>query len=236
MEDKYSHYLLYPIREGNIATIITPSVLFSLMVFISRLGAKLLGPYGAVPALLVGIAVIGFSMDYLRQITKSAASGETEAPEWKIEKVDIEELFRGVIPVAVTFFEVLFFAIPVNFFISINKNTGFFSQFIVFWKLLIFIPFVVLYPINLLSYSIFDDFVIIRFFGILSKNSILKIFTLYAFSFAALVFVVFLPLWKNFFLVLTGFAIIFYLFQIWAYGLGGLYSNSSDSNNGGLIK
>jgi hypothetical protein len=72
---------------------------------------------------------------------------------------------------------------------------------------------VVLYPINLLSYSIFDDFIIIRFFGILSKDSILKIFTLHAFSFAALVFVIFLPLWKNFFLVLTGFAIIFIYFK-----------------------
>ncbi len=231
MENKYRHYLLYPIREGNIATIIASSILFSLMVFISRVGANLLGPYGAVPALLLGIAVIGFSMDYLRQITKCAASGETDAPEWKVERVDLEELFRGVIPVAVSFFEVLFFAIPVNFLISLNIDTSFFKQFISSWKLLVFIPFVILYPINLLSYSIFDDFIIIRLFGILSRNSILKIFTLYTFSFAALVFVIFLPVWKNFFLVLIGFAIIFYLFQIWAYGLGKLYVMSIDVGN-----
>jgi len=94
MENKYKHYFLYPVYQGNIATIIAPSVLFSLMIFISQIVSRLLGFYGAVPGLLLAVAVVCFSMDYLRQIVKSAAHGEINPPGWKIEKIDLEELFR----------------------------------------------------------------------------------------------------------------------------------------------
>jgi len=229
MENKYEHYFLYPVYQGNIATIIAPSILFSLMIFISQLVSRLLGFYGAVPGLLLAVAIVCFSMDYLRQIVKSAAHGEIVPPEWKIERIDLEELFRGVIPVAVSFFEALFIAIPVNFLISLFTNAKFLDQFIGSWKLLILIPFIILYPINLLSYSIFDDFIIIRFFKVLSKTVMLKIFTVYMLSFTVLVYMIFLPIWKNFFLICIGFAILFYLFQIWAYGLGETYYNYSNN-------
>ncbi len=228
MKKNYKHYFLYPVYQGNIATILAPAILFSLMVFIAEKTAGLIGVYGAVPGLLLAVAVVCFSLDYLRQIVKSVAHGETEPPEWKIERIDVEELFRGVIPVAVPLFEVLFFAVPVIFFISLYTDTGFFSQFINSWKLLIIVPFVILYPMNLLSYSIFDDFIIIRLFRNLSRNSILKIFTIYTLSFAALIYIILLPMWRNFFLNLISFSISFYLFQIWAYGLGKIYNKDTD--------
>jgi len=223
MEKDYKHYFLYPVYQGNIATILAPSILFSLVVLISQMLASLIGPYGAVPGLLLSVAIVCFSLDYLRQIVKSAAHGDTDPPEWKIDRIDIEEMFRGVAPVAVSLFEVLFFSIPANFLISLGVDKKFLSQFIDSWKLLIFVPFVILYPINLLSYSIFNDFIIIRLFRTLSRNSILKIFTIYTISFAALIYIILLPIWRNFFLDLIAFAIIFYLFQIWSYTLGGMY-------------
>jgi hypothetical protein len=225
MGNNYKHYFLYPLAGGNIATILAPSVLFSLMIFISRIVAGLLGPYGAVPGLLLAVAVVCFSLDYLRQIVKSASSEETEPPEWKIERIDLEELFRGVIPVAVSLFEALFFAVALIFFISLYMDRGFLRQFIDSWQLLILAPFAILYPVNLLSYGIFDDFIIIRFFKILSKKSILKIFTVHVFSFAALLYMIFLPVWENFFFILIVFAVVFYLSQIWAYVLGRVYIN-----------
>jgi hypothetical protein len=228
MENKLKHYFSYPLYQGNIATILAPAILFSLMVFIAEKISGLIGPYGAVPGLLLAVAVVCFSLDYLRQIVKSSTNGETEAPEWKVDRVDIEELFRGVIPIAVTLFEVLFFVLPVNFSISLYMKTGFIRQFINYWKLLIFVPFVILYPINLLSYSVFDDFIIIRLFRNLSRNSLLKIFTVYTLSFAALIYIILLPIWRNFFLNLMAFALIFYLFQIGAYALGRMYYKNVD--------
>ncbi len=225
MQNKLKHCFLYPLYQGNIATIITPALLFSIMVFIAEKMAGLIGLYGGVPGLLLAVSIVCFSLDYLRQIVKAAARGEIEPPEWKFEEIDIEELFRGVMPVSVSFLESLFCAIPVNFFIALSNNTGFLSQFIASWKLLILIPFVILYPINLLSYGIFDDFIIIRFFRILSKKVIFKILTVYVFSFAFLVYMIFLPIWKNSFLILMGFAVTFYLFQIWSYCLGRDYTN-----------
>jgi len=223
MEKNYKHYFLYPIYQGNIATILAPAILFSLMVFIMEKMGGLIGLYGAVPGLLLAVAIVCFSLDYLRQIVKSAANGETEPPEWKIERVDAEELFRGVIPVAVSLFEVLFFAIPVTFLISLSVDTVFFPQFINSWKLLIIIPFVILYPINLLSYSVFDDFIIIRLFRTLSRSSIMKVLTFYTITFAVLVYIILLPIWRNFFLDLISFALTFYFFQIWTYALGRFY-------------
>ncbi len=223
MEKDYKHYFLYPLYQGNIATILAPAVLFSLVVFIMEKMGELIGLYGAVPGLLLALAVVCFSLDYLRQIVKSSANGETEPPEWKVDRVDIEGLFRGVIPIAVTLFEVLFLAIPVNFLISLGVDKSFLSQFIDSWKFLIFIPFVILYPINLLSYSVFDDFVIVRLLRTLSKSSIMKVFTFYTIFFAALIYIILLPIWRNFFLNLMAFALIFYLFQIWAYTLGRMY-------------
>jgi len=225
MEKNLKYYFSYPLYQGNVATIIAPSFLFSFMVFLSQKFAELIGYYGAVPGLLLAVAIVCFSLDYIRQIVKSAARGETEPPLWNIEKVDLEEMFRGVIPVAVSIFEVLFIAIPVNFFISLSMDTSFLNQFIGYWKLLIFIPFVILYPINLLSYGIFDDFIITRLFRTLSKSSILKILTFYTLSFTSLIYVILLPIWKNFFFILILFGVIFYLFQVWAYGLGGIYNN-----------
>jgi len=222
MEKNLKHYFSYPLYQSNIATILVPSLLFVLMVFISEKIGGLIGFYGAVPGLLLAVAIVCFSLDYIRQIVKSAAHGESEPPEWKIERIDSEEMFRGLIPFAVSFFESLFFAIPVNFFISLSMDTSFLNQFIGYWKLLIFIPFVILYPINLLSYSIFDDFIITRLFRTLSKSSIFKIFTFYMLSFAALIYIVLLPIWKNFFFILILFGILFYLFQIWAYALGSI--------------
>lgn len=223
MEDKLKNYFSYPLYQGNIATIIAPAILFSLMVFIMEKVAGLIGHYGAVPGLLLAVAIVCFSLDYLRRIVKSAAGGETEPPEWNIERIDLEELFRGVIPVAVTIFEVLFLAIPVNFLISFGVDRSFLSQFIDSWKLLIFVPFVILYPVNLLSYSVFDDFIIIRVLRTLSRNSIMKVFTSYTISFAALIYMILLPIWKNFFFDLMAFMFIFYLFQIWAYALGRMH-------------
>lgn len=223
MKKDYKSYFLYPLYQGNIATILAPAFLFSLMVFIMEKMGGLIGAYGVVPGLLLAVAIVCFSLDYLRQIVKSAAHGETEPPEWKVDRVDIEELFRGVIPIAVTMFEVLFFVLPVNFLISLYMKTGFFRQFINYWKLFIFIPLVILYPINLLSYSVFDDFIIIRVFRTLSKSSIMKVFTFYTISFASLIYIILLPIWRNFFLILISFALIFYLSQIWAYALGRMY-------------
>jgi hypothetical protein len=51
----------------------------------------------------------------------------------------------------------------------------------------------------------------------------MKVFTFYTISFAALIYIILLPIGRNFFLNLIAFAIIFYLFQIWAYALGRMY-------------
>jgi hypothetical protein len=233
MEKNLKHYFSYPLYEGNIATIIAPSLLFSLMIFISQKFGSLIGSYGALPGILLAIAIVCFSLDYLRQIIKSAAGGEIEPPEWNIEKVDLEEMFRGVKPLAVSLFEVLFVVIPVIFLISLRTRASFWNQFISLWKILVVVPFVILYPVNLLSYSIFDDFIIIRIFRILSKTSILRIFIIYTLSFAVLVYVVLLPIWKNFFMIFVSFGITFYFFQIWAYGLGCMYNNEVNFLNGG---
>jgi hypothetical protein len=225
MGKNLKYYFLYPLYQGNVATIIAPSFLFSFMIFLSQKFASFTGSYGAVPGLLLAIAIVCFSLDYLRQIIKSSARGEVEPPEWNIEKLDVEEMFKGVIPLAVSLFEILFIVIPVIFFISLRTRAGFWDQFISLWKILVVIPFVILYPVNLLSYSIFDDFIIVRIFRILSKTSILRIFIFYTLSFAALVYFVLLPIWKNFFFILISFGVIFYLSQVWAYGLGNVYDN-----------
>ncbi len=227
-------YFLYPVYKGNIATIVAPSLLFSLFVFLSQKFASLIGSYGAVPGLLLSVAVVCFSLDYLRQIVKSAAKGEMQPPEWNIDRVDLEETLRGVMPLAVSFFEVLFIIIPVNFLISLSRDNAFWNQFVGAWKLLILIPFAIFYPINLLSYSIFDDFIIVRLFKILSKASVFKIFTVYILFFAALIYFVLLPIWKNFFIIFLSFGILFYLFQIWAYGLGSVYDRNVNFLNRGL--
>lgn len=233
MKKDLKHYFSYPLYEGNIATIIVPSLLFSLMIFCSQKFTSFIGSYGAVPGLLVAIAIVCFSLDYLRQIIKSSARGEVKPPEWNVEKVDSEEMFKGVIPLAISSFEVLFIVIPVIFLISLRTDAGFWNQFISLWKLLVVIPFVILYPISLLSYSIFDDFIVIRIFRTLSKTSIFRIFTIYTLSFAALVCVVLLPIWKNFFMIFISFGITFYFFQIWAYGLGCEYNKEVDFLNEG---
>jgi hypothetical protein len=223
MQKKLGHYFSYPLYEGNIATIIAPSLILSLFIFLSQKFASLLGSYGVIPGLLLSIAIICFSMDYLRQIVKSAAKGETQPPEWNIDRIDLEEMFRGVIPLAVSSFEIFFIIIPVNFLISLSMDTAFWNQFVISWKLQVLMPFVVLYPVNLLSYSIFDDFIIVRLFRTLSKTALLKIFTIHTLSFYVLIHVILLPIWKNFFMILLSFGILFYLFQIWGYSLGCIY-------------
>jgi len=219
-EQKIKHYFLYPLYQGNIATILAPTLLFSLIIFITQRIGEIVGPYGAIPGLLLAIAIICFSLDYSRQIVKASAHGEMEPPQWNIARIDLEELFRGVKPVAVSFFESLFFAIPINLIISIIMDKNFVSQFIGCWKLIIFIPFVILYPINLLSYGTSNDFIITRLFRTLSKPSLLKILMVHALSLAALIYIILLPIWENPFFIFLLLSIIFYLFQIWAYTLG----------------
>jgi hypothetical protein len=233
MKKNLKHYFLYPLYEGNIATIITPALLFSLMIFLSEKFGSLVGSYGVLPGLLLAIAIVCFSLDYLRQIINSSARGGVDPPEWNIERVDMEEMFKGLIPVTVSIFEVLFVFLPINFLISLATDTSFWSQFISYWKLLVLIPFVIFYPVNLLSYSVFDDFIIFRLFRTLSKTSIFKIFTIYTLYFAVLILIVLLPIWKNFFMILISFGIIFYFFQIWAYSLGCVYNNEVNFLNEG---
>lgn len=214
---------LYPLYEGGIGTIIIPAFIFTFSVFLSRIGGILFGSVGIIPGLILEIAVIGYSMGFLPQIVFFSSEGKNHPPYWKINRIDIEEWAKGLLPVVISAIESFFTMFIIIFLLSVIKSTSVLCLFRVLWKTISFILFSLFYPVNLLSWSVLEGFNIFHFLLLLSHKGIMYLLTVFPICLLSFVLLMFFLKWNNIFLIFMEYAIIFYLLQIYSYGLGRLY-------------
>ncbi len=221
-------FILYPLCEGGIATIIIPAFVFALSAYLSRIGGILFGPSGVIPGLILEVAVVGYCFGFLHQIVLFSSEGKDYPPYWEIKRMDIEEWAKGLFPIAISLIESFSSMFIIIVLFSIINSTPILYCFRIFWKTVGFTLFSIFYPINLLSWSIREDFNIFHLLWLLSHKGIIYLLTLFSVSLLILIFLIFCFKWNNFFLIFVEYAIVFYLLQIYSYGLGRLYYIYSD--------
>lgn len=216
-------YLVYPVREGNISTILFPAFLIVLSRIFSHVMGWLLGSYASIVGYIFIFLILGFSGGYLTQIVRSAAGGNKEPPQWTLDKVDISESLKGFFPLAFSIVEggiiwllLLLLYVVVSDFSFIQIVTDKISLIILTALSSIFIP------LNLLAYGVNKDFDIRWILSSLDRNKSIK---LLLFSAVAVILglLALLPLWNRLYSTFLAFSFIFYCAQIYSYALGKIY-------------
>lgn len=221
MEPKIKYYLIYPLKGGNLATILIPASLFIIGRIFSFIFGNLLGNYAALLGILFNLVIVGFSVGYLPQIVRVATKGENAPPLWEVDRIDFFDFAKGFLPAGIAIIEACIITGLAMFIISLFSQMDFLSVIVRKQTLAVLaILTSLVFPLNLLEYSINEDFDIPYLFSFLDKKTLILIITVFPLYALLIGSCFFIPIWGRLYSTFLGFCFIFYLSQIFSFGLG----------------
>ena len=236
MLNKLFIYVSFPFRDGGLGTLLGGAFIISIGEFLQGLGG-IIGPYGAIPGLLIKIGALCLCFNYSLQIVRSSYSGSKTLPFWETPSLHLGELIKNLIPIFVGLIYGLILTFLTYLIVVIISNNSFSSLFFFTHipKYGFYVFFSILFPAIYFLFSVAPDEIQYFLNPIWIKRAIMTTFPYYLFLILAaylltLLFVHFkIPLF-----FIGGFIawfVKFYFLILFAFIAGRIYSRITLSSN-----
>ena len=218
-----SNYLKYPLNIEGLCPVIFSTIILSLFYLLMLFCSFIISQYAAILPLILIIALFGFAFGYFQEIIRKSYIGEDKPPIWEVKSITFYEWVKGVSPIIITIFEsFLIYILLVYLFIIIFKKP-FIEMFFVKGKFLFICIFVLLQPINLLSYSLYENLNILDVLFSLTKKGAILLLTIFPLFFFIVMLILIIPISIVFLNLILKWFFIFYLLEVISYSLGRLF-------------